>query len=568
MRKMPSEGSVAGVDVGWSTERDTSAVCCLTWDEHRVNWKMRLFSACGREREQALHWAAEDRTLLAVAIDGPLRPGFSKIGCYRSAERLLSRGKLLRVGKPGQSNSPNGEKLNEQANLTARFVKEHCRVGRASAAVRIDEYAIVEAFPTSFLGVMIEEPEALRSSEKKSDRYFEHLANEGRLNRVLEVLLPGRCPAQSLAAVQDHDERAALVCALTALCVVAEDFTAVGDDQDGWIVLPPKCQFTDWAWTGLRENEERETKGGKVQVVTGGVPDQSKSTFVKSIGKEPATVGWASSGSIGPATFDQVQESLTVDMIMTPRDDLVMCQCQDRVDAVVKGNTDRYSYFPVKDERGDVLGLFQAEEWFDKEAPACPVAEVYEPLSERHLIGAQESIVAFISRADELPVRIVGGRQGISGLVTISDLQKLPVRAALFTLVTSLELAMSQRIEAEWRDDHDGWIGLLSPRRQCELKAKFKEAERGNTFVSKLVLTQLKDKARIIVNRGLVSGTSKTEFRARFEEIEKLRNMLAHANYYANDAGRAEKVCETVRNILAIWRALLEAQHAEVLTPQ
>ena len=254
-------------------------------------------------------------------------------------------------------------------------------------------------------------------------------------------------------------------------------------------------------------------------------------------------------------------------MIMTPRDDLVMCRCDESVAAVVKDNPDRYSYFPVKDETGNVLGLLRAEEWFDEEAPSCPVGEVYEPLSEQHLIGAQESIIAFVSKADVLPVRLVGERQGISGLVTISDLQKLPVRAALFALVTGLELAMYQRIKKEWENDSDGWFGLLSRGRQRKLEEQIGEAEGADIFVNKLVLTQLKDKARIMVNRGLVPGISKTKLRDQFEDIEKLRNMLAHANYYANDPDRAKKVGNTVRNILAIWRALLTGQPAEVTTP-
>ena len=481
------------------------------------------------------------RSLLAVAIDGPLQTGFSEIGGYRSAERLLSRGKLLRVGKPGQSNSPNGEKLNEQANLTARFVKEHFCIERANTTVQIDKHAIVEAFPTSFLGVMVDGPEALKSSEKRSDQYFVHLARKGRLDRVLKELLPGRRPAQSLAAVRDHDERAALVCALTALCVVAGDFTAVGDDQNGWIILPPRRQFVDWAWTGLRENVERETDGGKLQVVSGGLPDQGEPAIAESSANESTSNSWANSGPTGSAAFDLVQASLTVDMIMTTRDALVMCRCDESLAAVVKNNTDRYSYFPVKDDTGNVLGLLRAEEWFDGEAPSCPVGEVYEPLSEQHLIGERESIISFASKADETPVRIVVGRQGMSGLVTISDLQKLPVRAALFALVTGLELAMYQRIKMEWGDDRDGWLGGLSPGRQHKLEQRIKEAEGADAFVDTLVLTQLKDKARIVVDRGLVPGISKTALRAQFEDIEELRNMLAHANFYASDPDRAKK---------------------------
>ena len=139
--------------------------------------------------------------------------------------------------------------------------------------------------------------------------------------------------------------------------MVAGDFTAVGDDQDGWIILPPRSQFADWAWTGLRENVERETDGGKVQVVSGGLPDQGESASVEWSANEPASDGWANSGPTGPATFDLVQAGLTVDMIMTARDDLVKCRCDDSVAAVVKDNTNRYSYFPVQGETGNVLGL-------------------------------------------------------------------------------------------------------------------------------------------------------------------------------------------------------------------
>ena len=129
---IPSVGYVLGIDIGWSTKHQTSAVCCLFWDDQNIDWKMRLYRACHQDRAQALRWAAKDRTLLAVAVDGPLRRGFSEIGRYRSAERLLSRGQLPRVGKPAQSSSGFGKRLNEQANLAARFVRKHCRVRRAS----------------------------------------------------------------------------------------------------------------------------------------------------------------------------------------------------------------------------------------------------------------------------------------------------------------------------------------------------------------------------------------------------------------------------------------------------
>ena len=67
-----------------------------------------------------------------------------------------------------------------------------------------------------------------------------------------------RAPADvSPTALTDHDERAAFVCALTALCVAANDYTAVGD-HDGWIILPPYPLLQPWAREDLEANASDE----------------------------------------------------------------------------------------------------------------------------------------------------------------------------------------------------------------------------------------------------------------------------------------------------------------------
>ena len=75
MRKVPSESSLLGVDAGRSTERKSSAVCCLAWDEHRADWHICRFRAHEEEREQTIRWTAGDRPLLAVAITESRRSG-------------------------------------------------------------------------------------------------------------------------------------------------------------------------------------------------------------------------------------------------------------------------------------------------------------------------------------------------------------------------------------------------------------------------------------------------------------------------------------------------------------
>ena len=251
---MSIEGSVLGIDVGWSQKKKSSAVCRLSWSDREVEWHIRRFRSIEPDRKDTIKCVVDDHDLLAVAIDGTLRPSLDEIGHYRSAEYILTQKDIReQIGKPGQSSSPNGKKLNEQANKSAMVVKNFCHVSRANHQVRIDERAIVEAFPTTFLGVMVDRPKVLQHPKQKSDRYFVHLANHQRLDGFLESLLSDRKWTQTrkLSEITNHDDRAAFVCALTALSVAAGEFTAVGDEDDGWIILPPKRMFADWAWKAI-----------------------------------------------------------------------------------------------------------------------------------------------------------------------------------------------------------------------------------------------------------------------------------------------------------------------------
>ncbi len=113
--------------------------------------------------------------------------------------------------------------------------------------IAIDDHAIVEAFPTSFMGVMLRKPQSIKANRgNRSDLFFEALVSNDRLESLLTHLLPNHKSATRLSDITDHDERAAFICAITALCV-HQRFPAVGD-HDGWIILPPKTFVSHWAW--------------------------------------------------------------------------------------------------------------------------------------------------------------------------------------------------------------------------------------------------------------------------------------------------------------------------------
>jgi hypothetical protein len=159
------DGSVIGIDVGCSPTRRSSAICRLDWSVSTISWKIVRFRAVEPEREKAIAQVADGRRIVAAAFDGPIRRGFDVIGRYRTAERMLTRRLHSLVGKPGQSSAPVGRLLSHRANECVRYLVTHCVVQDARHGVPIDQRALVEAFPNSFLGMMIEEPAVSRPAE-------------------------------------------------------------------------------------------------------------------------------------------------------------------------------------------------------------------------------------------------------------------------------------------------------------------------------------------------------------------------------------------------------------------
>ena len=118
------------------------------------------------------------------------------------------------------------------------------------------------------------------------------------------------------------------------------------------------------------------------------------------------------------------------------------------------------------------------------------------PLSEADLIGADATIFDFISRVRPKPLLVVSGGR-IDGLVAWSDLQKLPVRAAVFALVTGFELTMYEAIKTVFPEG-DGWRKHLSDKRVKEAEAVCELRDGNESDVELLLCTEFCDKRTIL----------------------------------------------------------------------
>lgn len=262
MTPQPAVGAVLGIDVGFSARGRTTCISLLEWDDGAAAFRSRLTGSSEAERVRAMGELVGKRAIAGIALDGPLTRGLLLVRHYRSAEAILSRGLLQKRGKPGQTSAPTGQQLHAHATQLANLALANLSIADASHWQPIHQKRIVEAFPNLFLAAMVDESALPKLSRDASDRYWELLVEKSdRLVHLIGSLLPGRRLDGDLTKCTHHEERAGVVCAVTALATVAGVHIAVGDPVDGDIVLPPASAWgsgprggSPWLELTLRAN--------------------------------------------------------------------------------------------------------------------------------------------------------------------------------------------------------------------------------------------------------------------------------------------------------------------------
>lgn len=280
-------------------------------------------------------------------------------------------------------------------------------------------------------------------------------------------------------------------------------------------------------------------------------------------GTEPATDhpdAWAAPSVAPPELMAALQERLPVRLIATARQYLRMCRVDESIIEVVSRNKEGFDYFPVADTSSAgsdrIVGLVELARFRHGDILGGVVKDHMRPLSDENLMGGDASILSFIKGVDRHPCRLVVSGSSISGLVTLSDLQKLPVRAALFALITHFEIIMTEAIRRDCKDA-TAWNMRLSEGRRAKLDTKLQAAMEDDSWVDDLLFTEFADKVTIILKSRSFTE-SKTAFSDQMADVQKLRDNLAHANDYAGSREAAMAVCKTVR-IIDTWIEHLSA---------
>lgn len=183
------------------------------------------------------------------------------------------------------------------------------------------------------------------------------------------------------------------------------------------------------------------------------------------------------------------------------------------------------------------IPLFSREEGAEKVVTDVAIVDLErESVASRRGVAVEEIMAGStpISEAIHLLWRrlfyfvLEGAR--IRRILTVSDLNRLPVRTYLHTLLDHLEWVLAERIDTTHPDD--SWMNLLSKEKQKEI-LELQQRKRGQDFDTRLIhCTTLSDKATVVGKSEplleALSLPSRSAFDRRFKDIGRLRNRVDH----------------------------------------
>lgn len=262
--------------------------------------------------------------------------------------------------------------------------------------------------------------------------------------------------------------------------------------------------------------------------------------------------------------LSSVEEGLTVRLIATF--DPFCCEAEDDLKEVV-GREDlrEFDYVPVE-ENDEIVGLLHRSEC-DAEDAAGQVREAMCHLRGDLIISADAGILSYIEGAAERPCRLVLRGSRLDGIVTLSDLQSLPVHPTIFLLITHLELLMLAWLrEMSERTSETEVLDKLSGGRKEKLEEEWERLKTNDLAIDQLSATQFCDKRELLMKHGF-PVPSKGAARKQLEDIEGLRDSVAHAGDYAlsrdNALNTVAIVTETRRWIDDLARELNGSKGAQ-----
>ena len=162
-------------------------------------------------------------------------------------------------------------------------------------------------------------------------------------------------------------------------------------------------------------------------------------------------------------------------------------------------------------------------------------------LDDSILVSAEQPLSKFLPTLESCPYRLVVRGPEIKGIVTPSDIGKLPVRLMAFTLVAHLELVMAEVIRRKCTTDSE-LLAKLHLSQRATIENDLNKRKRENLVISALEVTNLSHKITAV---GEILNL--TDFKTQLKPVVEFRNSVAHASDFVGGCGSVREFLERLK---------------------
>jgi hypothetical protein len=251
---------------------------------------------------------------------------------------------------------------------------------------------------------------------------------------------------------------------------------------------------------------------------------------------------WASKPLGTPANevIAAVRTGITIQSIATPRAKLVVREKGHWPNFKDEAELADFDHVPVTKD-GEIVGMYERE-----------IGKIRD-LSESMFMSVDASLLGYLEIADSRQFAFLVCESQIVGIVTLSDIQKLPVYCVLFSLLISIEMLLMECIRAACHDNADKWMAYLNNKAKANIEKHWKEAREKNIApLDKLSCASFANELTASEGLGFVASDEIVTLK----RLNELRNSIAHGKEIALTPDRALAIPSHVRDALAIQTVL------------
>lgn len=230
--------------------------------------------------------------------------------------------------------------------------------------------------------------------------------------------------------------------------------------------------------------------------------------------------------------MERLLSSLTVDLIMTPREKLETCEEHERIECLV-GRLEKFDLLPVSSSDIRHFVSKSRVEPYLRRKSSILVSKVMQPISQNRPIPEDEQISDYLLQRKS-PVFITKKTKNtkVVGIVTPADLNKTPAKMLFYVLISSFEKLLIESIKNLNLTDEE-IEECIRFSKWCEAKGRHKQAKREGFERSPINCLNTKELIDIACKyqsiRERLKYQNEPAAHKSLNPLAKLRNNIMHA---------------------------------------